>query len=369
MKKVLQIGAENFGSGGRSVITYNLSENLSEEFTVDFLCLGKLKRKEYIHKIAKRGGKIIVIDLDRKNIFLRIKIIYKLVLFIKLITIYYNNAYDIVHINADDAKEAFNNLFIAKLCGIKNIIVHAHATQSNNKNLYFYKKMINLYSDVRLACSKEAAMYMYGEFNSNITIIPNGIKLEKYRYDNSMRLFMRNRLGLNDDCLVIGTVGRITQVKNPMFIVDLIDEMIKCKNSIIFLWLGEGDMMDIVKEQIERKKLSDNFIFPGIVENVNDYLQAMDIFILPSINEGFGIANIEAQFNGLPCFVSTGIPKSVCINENFYRLDLNKSTKYWVSKILSKDVSRINVDENKFNKFDILKCSEILAERYMKKNE
>ena len=72
---------------------------------------------------------------------------------------------------------------------------------------------------------------------------------------------------------------------------------------------------------------------PGLKPNAQDFLQAMDIFLFPSLYEGMPLSVVEAQCSGLPCFVSDAITDSVCIGEDVFRLPLGKGKEYWAKKM------------------------------------
>ena len=69
--------------------------------------------------------------------------------------------------------------------------------------------------------------------------------------------------------------------------------------------------------------------------DIPDLLNAMDIFVFPSISEGLGISLIEAQIMKLPCFISSNIPEHAIISNLVTIISLSESASYWAKKILS----------------------------------
>lgn len=119
--------------------------------------------------------------------------------------------------------------------------------------------------------------------------------------------------------------------------------------------LGDGPLKKEIKEKTKKENLDDVIKILGIQKNINDYLQAIDIFAFPSLYEGLGMAAIEAQTSGLNCILSEKIPKEVKINENVFFLDIN-SEEEWKNKIIemSNNYDRnININKIKEAGYDI----------------
>lgn len=332
--KVLIQGAENFGRGGRSVITWNLTNPLSKDFQVDFLSKIEVKDPIFFDKIKERQGQIIV-EPQTRNRFTK--------LFMRLFTLpkqLRKEKYDMSHINADDAWEAMKGILFAKLSGIDRYVVHAHTTQSKSQNrvgklLIFLsqKYLLNLSNIEKIACSQEAARFLFGTCE-NVKIIENGIQLEEYAFNEVTRQGMRDKLGIAAQTKIVGTVGRLAEQKNPLFILKIIEELINIDPTYQFIWIGDGSLKDELIIKSKEKGLSENIKFLGNRSDVNHLLQVLDVFILPSLYEGFGIVNIEAQVSGLPCLVSDAVPELAKVNDNFYFLSIKKSATVWAQHIV-----------------------------------
>lgn len=367
--KVLQIGCDNFGKGGRSVIIYNLTEFLSNQYKIDFLATSNSFDQTYFDKIRARDGEILVYQSKCIN-----KILGEIFRFLKISQMIKKGQYDIVHINADDAWEAYKSFIIAKSAGVNKIIVHAH-TSKDNITISFLKKIILKFSKRRLqsknvdklACTIEASEYMFGN-SQDVTIIENGIDLTKYTYSESTRAKVREELGVKSDAtLVYGTVGRISHQKNPLFILDFIQSLSLMNEEFIFVWIGSGDMKRIVLEKAKQLGIESQIRFLGDRSDVNNIMQAFDVFILPSFYEGFGIVNVEAQASGLECIVSDTIPEIVKVNSNFHFLPLSIGVDGWVNFITNQSHTRERLKNfNSFSEkgFDISQSAEKLREVY-----
>lgn len=368
LKKLLQIGCENFGRGGRSVIIYNLTEYLISKYKVDFLSTNKIVDESYIEKLKHRNGEILEYIPSYKNKVL--KEFHRLISISKMI----KDKYDLVHINADDAWEAIKSIMIAKISGVNKIVVHGHTANVKNRNsklkdlvVRASQKYIVSSEIVKIACSIDAAQYMFGT-DKDVTIIENGIDLEKYKFSEERRERLRLELGIFDENTVVyGTVGRISSVKNPYFILKFV-KLLKEKNeNFKFLWVGSGELEEEIHREADRLKLRSHLMFLGNSSQIDGLLNAFDVFILPSLYEGFGIVNIEAQASGLECFVSDTIPQNVKVNPNFTFLPLTLGAEGWIQKIGTSDHKRYQVDDfRQFSQkgFDLRDSASKLEEIY-----
>ena len=97
--------------------------------------------------------------------------------------------------------------------------------------------------------------------------------------------------------------------------------------------IGDYNNADSFLEEIKRLNLYDKIIIVSETPNVNDFYNSMDIFIFPSLFEGFGIVGIEAQANGLPCIFSSNVPKATKITDLVEYISLDSNFEIWKNKI------------------------------------
>lgn len=207
--------------------------------------------------------------------------------------------------------------------GFKKIVFHI--LDRTNQRLYFENIA------VPLACSHDAALSYYkgseGLLN-RCTVINNGIFTNDYKYSNLIREDIRKKLGVSDNEILIGTVGRMAVVKNHTFLIELLHDLPDAYKLII---LGDGEERSRIEDIIGQFELENRVILAGQVNYVNNYLTAMDIFVLPSLHEGMPLSVIEAQAEGLPCIVSDSVSKEVKITDlvRFAKLnDISDWKKY-----------------------------------------
>jgi len=211
-------------------------------------------------------------------------------------------------------------LKIAKKYGIYTI-AHSHSANPtiNLKTLMYkiYSFPTRYIADYFMGCSMPALELRFGNkvaHNRTISVVlNNAIESDKYVYDEFVRKKIREELKLKSNEFVLGTVGRLVVEKNPFFILDVLEKLKKKKEEFKFIWVGKGELQKKIEEGIKERHLEENIIMLGGRTDVNELLQAMDLFMFPSVFEGLGIAGIESQAAGLPTLCSDKIPEEIAI--------------------------------------------------------
>lgn len=274
------------------------------------------------------------------------------------------NHYDVVHAHMD--LNNFIPLFCAKMAGVRVRISHSHISKKGTSKLFYIyaaicKFLIKLSATEFFACGKDAGLYLYGEKiaqSDKMVVIHNAINISEFLFDPTKREIERAKLHIKDE-LVIGHIGRFAEQKNHLFLVDLFSNIHKKRPDAILLLVGTGELEDNVHNKVKMLKLEDSVIFYGVSGHISDLYQAMDVFVLPSLYEGFPVAGIEAQVSGLPTFFSDSITRDVEISEHAHFLMLNDKLDNWANSILLYSSTRkltvqtLAMMENKG--FDILK--------------
>ncbi len=168
----------------------------------------------------------------------------------------------------------------------------------------------------------------------DVSVIRNGIDFDRFRNVPVTKEEKRREIGIPEDAYVIGQVGRFAYQKNPEFTVSVFNELLKKNDNAYLLLIGRGKMEAELREQIRRLGLEDRVRMLIAREDIPELLKAMDVFILPSRFEGFGIVLVEAQASGLPCVVSDQVPKQVHLSRNITVLNLEDPVDDWVDALL-----------------------------------
>ncbi len=313
--------------GGLETMIMNYYRNIDRtKVQFDFLVHRDYKC-DYDDEIEKLGGKIY--RLPRLNPF-SFDYRKRLNNFFKTHT-----EYAIVHVHQDCLssiilKSAYKNK-------VKVRIAHSH-TENQDRNLkyiikLFYRQFIPKYATHLVACGKDAGEWMF--HGADFEIINNAIDVEKYIYNTNSRKKIRKEFNISDGEFVIGHIGRFSPVKNHTFILDVFAEIVKNIDAKLLL-VGGGDLKDYIKEKSIKLGISDKVIFTGVRPDVPDLLQAMDVFLFPSLYEGLGIVLIEAQTAGLHTFISNTVPKQSIISEKLMQqLSLSMPIKDWANAIIN----------------------------------
>jgi len=246
-----------------------------------------------------------------------------------------HSEYKIIHVHQDCMSSVI--LKMAKKCGISVRIAHSHNT-SQDKNLkypikLFYRKHIAKYATELMACSKDAGNWMF--CGAPFRVLNNAIDSEKYIYNIEKRQTVREQLGILNNEIVIGHVGRFYPQKNHTYLIDIFYQIRTNYPNSKLLLIGDdkGEIADKVKDKINDLRLSNSVIFAGVRNDVADLMQAMDAFVFPSIYEGLPVTVIEAQAAGLKCFISSNITDEVCITDLVERISINIHAREWADKI------------------------------------
>lgn len=246
------------------------------------------------------------------------------------------NRYDVVHVHGNSATMAVE-LLAAKLAGCKVRIAHSHNTKCDHKllNKLLMPVFSLLYTDC-CACSVEAGQFLFG--SRECFVVNNGLDLSKYRFNRSVREKIRSEFGLEGK-LVVGHIGRFAPQKNHEFLIRAFAELQKLQPDSALLLVGQGELADAIKEQVQQLGLADKVVFYGTTDKVYEVAQAMDVFAFPSIFEGLGIVALEAQASGIGCVASNEVPaKAKCV-ENMEFLPLDGQEALWAERLLSRAVT------------------------------
>lgn len=378
MIKIIEYGALTATRGGVESYIYNQIACLSEDeknkqIQFDFLVPSEDEKLAYEDELKGYGCKFYRAYRRWKNSF-----------FGHYVDLYrffkdHSKDYDIAVANYLDLQN-INFLIVAKLFGLKTI---AHSHNSNVKRNFKYKflVMVNkilavIFVDYLFACSSVAARWMFGNVllklkKSYYTQINNRIDAQKFKFSFYKRNEMRKKLNINPDTIVIGQTGRMTPQKNPLFIIDIFYEFQKLNNNSYLILIGDGGLKNDIEKKISDYGIESKVLLPGSQSNISDWLQAMDIFLFPSLYEGLPVSLVEAQASGLRCFVSDTIPSQSFMTDLCYVYPLKLSASDWAKNIEQECVyKRCDMSKEIFDKgFDINGLKEYYLDLYNKIKE
>ncbi len=276
--KIIQF-ITGLNTGGAEMVVKDLVLNLDKKkyelLVVSILPIGQ------IGKMIKNSG-IKVISLNAKFKYNPI-IIFK---FFKLLK---KEKPQIIHSHLFHAD--IIGKIVGKICKVPVIINTHHSTNMNGK---FREKVINLTKNLvnfNIAVSNQTLKIITKKrlINNNYKIIYNGISIKNFPYKN--KNYIRKNLNINENAKLGLLVGRLIKEKGYIYLIEAVE---KLKNNFLFIILGEGSERHFLENEIRKRGLENKIILKGNVSNVNDYLQAADFFLIPSLYEGFSLALLEA---------------------------------------------------------------------------
>lgn len=321
MKKILIIIGKLYIGGAERVgrdIGYHANQN---RFEIHYLVYGD-EIGTYEQDLAEKGCKIIHMAPPSAGYPAYYRALCDLIR---------KEKYDVVHCHT-----MFSSgwaMMASKKCGVSIRIAHSHSIcgfekRGIVKNAYekTMRRLILHYATHCVGCGKGAGAWLFGEeaFRKKGILIYNGIGLDRFVFDPAVRSAQRTELGM-EDAFLIGHAGHLAPVKNQQFLLELMPQILEKKPNAFLLLLGEGADRPLLEAKIERLGLQDHVRLMGNVTNVNELLNAMDVFVFPSLYEGMPLALIEAQANGLPCVISDHIPHDVHLTDLVKAMPLEES--------------------------------------------
>ena len=235
------------------------------------------------------------------------------------------------------------DLIAAKLGGAKKTIVRSTNTSTGKKfsNViaFFFRPLLNLNADVKIAPSTESAIWLFGKRavkKNKITLLKNGLDFDYYRFSETRRNLVRRQLNISSSALVFGHIGRFNAQKNHFFLIDLFLQILKQWPNSILALVGDGDLKSEVERYAFEKGLSGCVLFLGVRTDIPDLLSSFDCFLLPSLYEGLPNVIIEAQAVNLPCVLSDAITKEVAVTNLVSFCSFKDDKDVWCKEIEKK---------------------------------
>ena len=240
--------------------------------------------------------------------------------------------YPVVHSHID-AMSAFP-LAMARSCGVPARIAHSHSDAADRDLKYPIKeaarRKLPTIATHYWACSEVAGAFLFGEANlPKVHVVKNAIDLEGYRFDAGTRARMRAELGIAENQIAIGHVGRFSAVKNHAFLVDLLAELRREGADAVLVLAGDGELRQEIGRKVSSIGLDGVVRFLGLRGDVPDVVQAFDVLAFPSLREGIPLSLIEAQASGLPVLASDAVSAEAMVLPNAERLPLSASVSEW----------------------------------------
>lgn len=233
---------------------------------------------------------------------------------------------------------------VARQTGIPVRVGHSHNTAYEHNLVGTLDRLMSLRFSAeltdRFACSEQAGKMLYGQ--APFTVLPNGIDTALFAArDPQRRALLRGDLGVADNEILFGHVGRFSAQKNHTGLLRIFAAVRRRLPRARLVLLGGGPAPYIEKMQALARELQlgDSVIFAGVRSNIQGFYDAMDAFLLPSLFEGLPVVLIEAQTAGLPCFVADTIDRGAAFTDRVHFLPL-QDTDAWANCIAAASLRR-----------------------------
>ncbi|MFC0698905.1 glycosyltransferase family 1 protein [Anaerostipes butyraticus] len=279
--------------------------------------------------------------------------------------------YRIVHVHQDCLSSVA--LECAQKCGIPVRIAHSHNSNQDKNWKYivklYYMRFIPEFATDFFACGKEAGDWMFR--GHSYSLLKNAIDSEKYRYSPERAKQVRKKLQV-EDSIVIGHVGRFNPQKNHGFLLKIFKECEEINPNVRLLLVGEGEEQEKIEEKAKEMGLYNKVIFTGARSDVNDLMQAMDVFVLPSLYEGLPLTMIEAQTSGLHCVISETVPDECVVTKDLVRYcKLEDKPSEWAEIIMQQSLlpRKSHDQEIKDSGYDITSAAQNLEDFYVRSSK
>lgn len=238
---------------------------------------------------------------------------------------------------------------IVKKCCVPVRVVHSHNSafgsgQAAAKAVMhaFGKTFLSGSATACLACSSDAGRYLFG--SRRFEVVNNGIDTERFRFDAAARAEIRESFDIPQNAILFGNIGRIAEVKNPLFQIRVFSEILKREPNSYYLMVGEGDLRPQVENLVDELAVRERVIMPGYLPDPAPVYSALDCFLMPSLFEGLAIVTIEAQCSGCAIVCSEALPPEAHVTDAEILVPLSAGEPAWADKAV--EMARMTTDRD-----------------------
>jgi glycosyltransferase involved in cell wall biosynthesis len=349
--------------GGLETMLMNYYRQMDRsKIQFDFM-VHRSEEGHYDKEIIKLGGKIYQMPQIKPGNYR---------LYFKHLDEFFTNhkEYKVVHSHINE-----NSSFVlraAKKVGVPCRIAHSHLSDLGiDIKLPFRLYARSIMKDNPnkfFACSKNAGKWLFGKKIGNakeLKVLNNAVNTSEFKFNKTIRKKIRNELGIQEE-LVLGHIGRFNRQKNHDFLIDIFYEVLQENKNAKLILVGDGHLRSSIEKKIDHLDLGSNVKLLGVRTDISELMQAMDVFILPSLFEGLPVVLVEAQAAGLKCIVSDAITNESDLTGRVEFVSLNNTPEYWANQILSSSFEHVDTTlEIQKNGYDANKMANWLSNFYL----
>ena len=337
--RVCHVGNDNKNRGGAFLITRRVDKVIRKYgYAFDYLSMDEFVETNETEWALLPDSRAYSCRIRKNRLFGYIILPFSVYSILK------NNRYKIIHIDADTAWKALLYAIPSKLSGAK-VVVHSHSAGPAGDYVALKKAahtlckpILALFTDKQLACSGKAGRWMFTKRSAGkTTVLLNGTDLDEFYFDEGVRKRWREKLEFTDE-LVIGNIGLICTRKNQEFLVKVLSALRSKGINAALLLVGDYDHGCDWKKRImdlaEQEHVANNTVLYGFSKDTVELLNAMDVYVCPSLIEGAPLSVYEAQATGLPCVMSDTVSEDIIASGWIEVESLNSNPSVWSKKIL-----------------------------------
>ena len=231
-------------------------------------------------------------------------------------------------------------MFLGWLAGVKIRISESISKGDKNEKKtlikYALRPFSHWFATDYMANSIDCGKWQFGEETyrkGNINIFKTVIDADKNAFDANLRENTRVKFGWSDK-VVYGFIGRYVPQKNPLFLIDIFHEIAKRQDNAVFVMVGFGELEEEMMKKVSAYGLQDKVQNLGRRDDIRQFYNAFDAFLLPSLYEGMPVVGIEAQCCGLPIFFSKNITEETTVCGLAHYISLDCSPNKWADDII-----------------------------------
>ncbi|MGE7120750.1 glycosyltransferase family 1 protein [Peribacillus sp. NPDC046944] len=359
-KRILQV-VTIMNRGGLETMLMNYYRKMDRsKIQFDFM-VHRTEKGHYDEEILKLGGQIFHMPQIKPGNYRK---------YFKSLDQFFlkHPEFHIVHSHINE-----NSSFVlrsAKKIGIPIRIAHSHLSDLGMD----FKFPFRIYARLLMkdspnhyfACSEKAGKWLFGKNTNDVIILNNAVNADEFSFNQITRNNVRSQLGIKDE-LVIGHVGRFNKQKNHNFLIDIFKSVNDKLPESILLLIGDGHLRSEIEKKVMNLGLSSKVKFLGVRDDIPDLMQAMDLFLFPSLFEGLPVVLVEGQAAGLRCVVSDTITKETDVTGRVHFVSLRSHQSEWANIILSLNYEHANtLNDLRENGYDAKYMAEWLSDYYSK---
>lgn len=304
-------------SGGAQRYILDLTMHLNDKFEIVVAAGGN---EQLFNQLEKNEIK----NVKLKHLIRNINPLKDLLSLVEIYHLIKKQKPDILHLNS--SKAGVLGAVAGKLTGVKKIIYTVHGFVFNEpmpawkKSLYIWLEKFSAKFKKTLICVSEFDQQQGLKYKiappKKLIIVHNGINVSALNFlskEEAKKILTTTYHLPPTNYQLIGTIANFYPAKGLLYFIQAAHQVVKRHPDAHFVIIGDGELRPALKTEIKKLQLENNFHLIGAINNAAQLLPSFDIYVCPSIKEGFPYSILEAMAAGLPIVATNvgGIPEMI----------------------------------------------------------